>query len=696
MEFLLEILTEEMPSSHVKSGMEQLAENLQKELQAEKIKINRLQVLGTCRRLAVLADVEAKQPDEEEIVVGPPKKIAFTADGTPTPAALGFIRSHEATVADLQVLNTAKGEYIGLRKPRRGRLTQEILPEIISRVLASLTFPKMMRWGESTSRFSRPVKNIFALYAGQPLPVNFQDWPWRPTTFGHRLHANKPLMVSTWQDYREQLKEHRVIIDPEERRRLILDQAAALLQPLGAQLYPDEELLEKLVLAVEHPLVIIGSFPDRYLILPVEIISTVLREGQKVFSVVKQGQQIPYFIGVADQIADPEAIIRRGYERVIRARLEDALFFWNQDLKVPLKERVADLGRVIFQEKLGTYLEKTERLKKLVSFICLRLGQKELLKEAVLAAELCKADLVTEMVREFPSLQGKVGGVYSRVQQQSPRVAQAIYEHYQPLSLDSPSPASLAGALLALADKVDSLVGPVGIGAEISSSSDPLGLRRQAQGICKLILDHRLRLSLSQLLKKAVTLYGDKLAFNQNDVVNTCLNFFGQRLRFIYEKMGYRYDLVNASLGAGYDDIYLSFKRLKALDELKGRPEFEPLILMVRRVNNILRNQRAAKFDSKLLEARAERELFSTFRIISQHTSSLLEQGELTQAFRIVFKLQTPLDRFFDQVLVMAEDRRLRQNRLGLLGLIKNFLWRLADFSQVVLEGEKENAKHQA
>ncbi len=696
MEFLLEIMTEEMPSSHVRSGLDQLADNFKKELQAEKVGINQLEVLGTCRRLVVRADLEAKQPDEEEIVVGPPKKVAFSADGKPTPAALGFARSHGASVADLQVLTTAKGEYVGLKKPKRGKLTQEILPPIIPRVLAGLTFPKMMRWGESQTRFSRPVKNIFALFAGQPLPVSFQDWPSKPVTFGHRLHANKPLAVSSWEEYREKLREHRVIIDPEERRKLILEQAAALLRPLKAQLYPDDELLEKLVLTTEQPLVIIGAFPEKYLILPIEIISTVLREGQKLFSVVKQGKQIPYFIGVADQIADPEGIIQKGYERVIRARLEDALFFWNQDLKVSLKERVPELARVIFQEKLGSYLEKTERLKKLVSFLCLRVGQKELLKETVLAAELSKADLVTEMVREFPSLQGKVGGMYSRVQKLPPQVAQAIYEHYQPLSLDSPSPASLPGALLSLADKVDSLVGAVGIGAEISSSSDPLGLRRQAQGICKLILDHKLRLSLTQLLKKSVALYENKLTLDKNDVLNTCWSFFGQRLRFIYERMGYRYDLINASLGAGYDDIYLSFERLKALDELKARPEFEPLVLMARRVANILRNQPAAKFNPKWLEAKAEKELFSTFKIINQHAASLLEQGELTQALRIVFKLQAPLNRFFDQVLVMAEEKRVRQNRLGLLSLIKDFLWRLADFSQVVLEGEKENVKNQA
>ncbi len=693
MEFLLEIMTEEMPSSHVKLALEQLSNLFEEELEKERIKANELRTLGTCRRLVVLADLPARQKDREEIIIGPPKKVAYSEDGRPTQAVLGFAKTNNVSVEELQIFNTPKGEYVGLKKKLEGRLSQNLLPEIIPRVVGRLTFPKMMRWGEATGRFSRPVKNILALFTGQPLELACFDWPIRPKTFGHRLHAPGPLTVSCWQEYLKALENHYVIIEPQERRRRILTQAEKLLSPLKAELYPDAELLEKLVFDVEHPLVIKGSFPEKYLILPIEIISTALREGQKLFSVVRQGKQVPLFIGVADQIADPQGVIKRGYERVLKARLEDALFFWEHDLKVSLKDRVPQLARVIFQERLGTYLEKTERLKKLVSFLAQHLGEKANLKNLVLAAELAKADLLTEMVREFPSLQGKVGGLYCQAQKLPMAISRAIYEHYQPVSLEDASPSSLGGALLALADKLDSLVGALGIGAEISGSSDPLGLRRYAHGVCKIILDHKLRLPFLSLVKKSILLYQDKLTLSPKEALNSCLNFISQRLRYIYERFGFRYDLINASLGVGIEDIYLSFLRLKALDALQSHPEFEPLVLMVRRVNNILRGQPAFRLNPTLLKEKAEKELYSTFKIIKENATPLIKESEFLRAQKMVFKLEVPLNQFFDKVLVMAEDKKIRQNRLALLNEIRTFLLSIADFSAIVLEGDKENRR---
>ncbi len=691
MEFLLEIMTEEMPSSHVQAGLEQLRNKFEEELTAERIKFANLRPLGTCRRLIITADLEEKQADREEKVLGPPKKVAFAEDGTPLPAAYGFARAQGVTLEELQVFPTAKGEYIGVMKKEKGKETRELLPLIIPRVLASLSFPKMMRWGESGGKFSRPVKNLFCLFNGEPLAFSFEDWPWRPWTYGHRLHSYQPLQVRSLAEYLSELRKNLVLVDPEERRRLILSQAEACLQPWKAKIYPDEELLKKIVFDVEYPLVIVGSFPEKYLILPIEIISTALREGQRLFSVVREKKQLSLFIAVADHSDDAKGLIKKGHERVIKARLEDALFFWNQDLKVPLQERVSQLAGIIFQEKLGTYLDKTERVKKLVTFLIQQLGEKGLKREAAMAAELAKVDLLTEMVREFPSLQGRVGGLYGQAQGLPRSVTQAIYEHYQPLSLEDASPSSLLGAILSLADKVDSLIGPIGLGAEVSGSSDPLGLRRYAHGICKIILDHKLRLSLSQLLKKAISLYGEKLAVERKELISSCLSFFEQRLRYIFEKMGFRYDLVNAALGVGIDDVYLSFLRLKALEELKSSPEFEPLVLMVRRVNNILRGQTPGKFTAQLLKEKEERELWATFEIVKQHGASLIGEGDFPRAQKMAFKLRTPLEKFFDRVLVMAEDKKIRENRLSLLSLIGHFLFQIADFSQVVLETEKES-----
>jgi glycyl-tRNA synthetase beta chain len=414
-----------------------------------------------------------------------------------------------------------------------------------------------------------------------------------------------------------------------------------------------------------------------------------MREGQKLFSVVREGRQLPYFLGVADALGDPKSLIRKGNERVLKARLEDARFFWEQDLKIPLARRAARLGQVVFQEKLGTYADKTERLIQIVSHLCDKLDEKALKKDVVAAAELSKVDLLTEMVREFPSLQGRVGGLYAAVEGYPQTVWRAVYEHYQPISLEDSVPASLAGALLSLADKLDSIVGVVGIGVAISGSSDPFGLRRNAHGACKIILDGKLDFSFGRLVEKAIAAYGGILEREAEEVAASCSAFFEQRLRFIYETQGYRYDLINAAMGAGLDNIYHSFLRLRALDALKKSPQFEPLILMAKRVNNILRGLPNYELNADLFAEKEERELHSTLSIVRENIRPLLAKGEFLSAQSLIFKLEAPLGVFFDRVLVMAEDKQVRQNRLALLQEIREVLSRVADYSRVVVEGER-------
>jgi glycyl-tRNA synthetase beta chain len=413
-----------------------------------------------------------------------------------------------------------------------------------------------------------------------------------------------------------------------------------------------------------------------------------MREGQKLFSVIREGRQLPFFLGVADVQRDRKSLIRRGNERVLRARLEDARFFWEQDLKVPLAHRAAELKQVVFQEKLGHYEDKSTRLKQLVA--CESLDEKKLKKDAVQAAELCKVDLLTEMVREFPSLQGKMGGLYAREEGYPSTVSQAIYEHYQPAGLEDLPPSSNAGALLSLADRVDSIVGVVGIGVQVTGSSDPFGLRRHANGICRILLDRKLPLVLDHLLEKAISAYGEILEKPKQEIVEYCRAFFGQRLRFIYEGQGYRYDLIEAALGAGLDPIYFSYLRLKALASLQQSPQFEPFILMAKRVNNILRGLPSYAVNPDLFEEREEQELWSLFSIIKNNGQPLMAAGDFVNAQNMIFKLQAPLSTFFDKVLVMAEDERLRQNRLALLQEIGRLIHEMADFSQVVVEGEKK------
>lgn len=688
MDFLLEIHTEEMPPSHVKAGLSQLEEKIREELVSQNVEVGKVETLGTCRRLVVEGDFAAGQRDREEEVLGPPRAVAFNPDGSPSPAATGFASAQRVDYKELAVIKTERGEYLGIRKVIKGRPTREILTEILPSLISSLSFPKMMRWRTNGFRFSRPIKNILCLFEEKPLSFSVAGVESGNSTIGHKIHSPRKIRVKNLSEYREMLGEAGVIVDPQERRKMILKQMEQKLGPLKAAWHPDEDLLEGLVYDVEHPLVFLGAFPQEYLSLPLEVLSTAMREGQKLFSVVRDKKQLPLFIGVADSPQDPRELIKKGNERVLRARLEDARFFWKQDRKTELKERVKDLKDIMFQEKLGSYEEKAQRVKKIASYMADKLDAKKVKKNVLQAAELAKVDLLTEMVREFPSLQGKMGGLYSREEGYPALVWRAIYEHYQPVSLDDESPSSQAGAILSIADKIDSIVGVVGIGIRVTGSSDPFGLRRNAQGVCKTIIEKKLSFSFPRLLDKVLTIFGTTLQNPREEVRNSCLDFFTGRLRYIFERQGFRYDLVNAALGAGIDNIYYSYLRVRALDALKDSPNFEPLILIAKRVNNILRGQPACKVNTDLLAEKEERELFTTFSIVKDNVIPLIKKGDFSQVQKIIFRIRSTINKFFDNVLVMAEEKKLRENRLALLQAVSKLLNQVADYSQVVIEGE--------
>jgi glycyl-tRNA synthetase beta chain len=689
MEFLLEILTEEMPPDHVRSGLEQLAGGLGRELASAQIAVRELKTYGTCRRLIVRADLAEAQDGKERIIVGPSRAVAYAADGTPTPAALGFARSQGVGLDALEIVRTEKGEYLARRKAEAGRPASDILAALLPGLIASLSFSKTMRWGSLAFRFSRPIQGLLCLFGGRTIAFETAGIASGDATIGHKIHDPRPLAVRSFAEYQAGLRERGVVIDPEERRAMIQARIEELLEPLKARLHPDPALLDKLVYDVEYPCVVLGAFPKDYLALPLELLSTALREGQHLFSVVRDKKQLAHFIGVADARDDASSLIVKGNERVLRARLEDARFFWEQDIKIPLSRRLPALKQVVFQEKLGSYDDKTQRLKKIAAYLCDRLEAAAVKEDAVQAAELSKADLVSELVREFPSLQGKAGGLFARSEGYPAAVAQAVYDQYRPVGLEDDLPAGPAGAVLSVADKLDSIVGVIGIGVQTTGSSDPFGLRRNALGVCKVVLDKKLSFSFPRLLDKVLAVYGDRLAKPAKEVKAECLDFFAGRLRYIYERLGFRYDLVNAALGPGLDNLFQTLLRVKALDKLKASPQFEPMILMAKRVNNILRNQPAAKVDPDLFEEKAERELHSSVTIIEGNVRPMIARGDFGPAQTMLFRIQPTLAAFFDKVLVMAEDKKLRQNRLGLLQAIARLLLEVADYSQIVVEGEK-------
>jgi glycyl-tRNA synthetase beta chain len=686
-EFLLEIRAEEMPSSHVKTALVQLRESLVAELLTQKVNAGEIKAYGTCRRLIITGSLASRQEDSEEEIIGPPKAAAFTQDGSPSPAARGFAKSKSVDVQSLEVIKTDRGEYMGIKKVEKGIPTPDLLTEIIPSAVSFLSFPKMMRWGKSSFRFSRPIKGVLCLFDKKPLSFSIGGIPSGDTTTGHKIYFPQEIRIKSFKDYKKALKDKKVIIDPEERKGMILSHMKRKLSPKEAELHADDELLETVTYDVEHPYVFLGSFPETYLDLPLEILSTAMREGQKLFSVVRGKKQLPFFLGVADAYKDSKSLIRRGNERVLKARLEDARFFWTQDLKISLKGRSKFLSRVVFQEKLGSYEDKVQRLKKIAAYMSNKIDATKEKKHAVQAAELSKVDLLTEMVREFPSLQGKVGGLYAREEGYPAPVWQAIYEHYQPVSLDGDSPSSVIGAVLSIADKLDSVVGVVGIGIKVSGSKDPFGLRRYAQGVCKIILEKKLSFSFPRLLDKVINVFGKRLQEPKDLLKKYCQGFFSDRLRYIFERQGYRYDLIDAALGAGIDNIYYSYLRLKALDSLKESVQFEPAVLIAKRVNNILRDQPVYKINPDLLMEKEERELYTTFSIIRDNVLPLIAKGDFAKAQRIMFRVKSTINDFFDNILVMAEEKRIRRNRLALLQQISKLFIQVADYSRIVIEG---------
>ena len=688
MEFILEIITEEMPPAHVKTALVQLKVKFKEELSSQNIDGGKIETYGTCRRLVVVGDFALSQKDREEEFVGPPKNVGIREDGTFSPAAQGFAKSQGVRVSELKVIKTAKGEYLGLRKIEKGKPSGDILSEIMPQIVSSLSFPKMMRWGESSFRFSRPIKNILCLFGGKRLSFSVGGIQTGKSTIGHKIYFPKKIKVRSFREYKETLRKMKVVIDQEERRKMILNQMVRKLASLKATLHLDEDLLERLVYDIEYPHVILGSFPEEYLDLPLEVMSTAMREGQRLFSIVKEKKQLPFFLGVADAYQDSKSIIRKGNERVIRARLEDAKFFWEQDRRITLRDKAKGLDKIVFQEKLGSYEDKTQRLKKAVSYLADKIEAKKEKQQVIQAAELAKVDLLTEMVREFPSLQGNVGGLYAREEKYPALVWKAVYEHYQPASLGGESPASLTGAILSIADKLDSIVGVVGTGITVTGSKDPFGLRRNAQGVCKIIIERKLCLSFSRLLDKVIAIYGEKLHEPKEKIKSYCLDFFSNRLRYIFDRQGYRYDLISAAVSAGIDNIYHSYLRLKALDSLKESPNFEPLIIIAKRVNNILKDQPLFRINQALLAEKEERELYTTFSIVKNNILPLISKGDFSQAQRIIFRIRSSINKFFDNVLVMTDEKRMRRNRLALLQAISKLLIQVADYSHIVIEGQ--------
>jgi glycyl-tRNA synthetase beta chain len=711
---LVEIGCEEIPAQFLDEAREGFGKALREALAQARLlpEATPLETYSTPRRLvARLPQVFEAQPDQVEEVLGPPVRVAFDAQGKPTRAAESFAEKNSARVRQLVRTRTEKGEYVALRRTLRGSSAREILAPLLPTVIAGMSLPKSMYWaGKIGPRFVRPVRWILAILGqgkkARVVPFEFVGVKASSFTLGHRAFGNCAIRVRSFNEYSRRLLKQHVVLEPKKRLEIIREKSKVLLEGLKFRLVTDPELERWIVNSTEWPKPLLGRFEARFLHLPREILVTVMRDHQKYFAVEDWKRNLqPCFITVLNLDRDPKGLIRQGHERVLAARFRDAEFFWQADQRVPLRDRREALAGVTYQAQLGSYAQKVDRMRALGKEVCGLLQTRQagfsgdqiaLLERAI---ELSKCDLLTQMVHEFPELQGIVGGLYAREQGETAEVAEAIYDHYLPRGTEDSCPRSKLGALVSIADKVDSVVGGFAVGLEPTGSSDPFALRRQANGIIKVLIELSLPIPLRSLVARAISQLNVPWTKPQVDIFRALIEFLEERLRYYLESVErLRYDTVRAVLSAGWDVPIEVARRGAALEKIRDSNDFLALTIAAKRMKNILAKSASAddwsrgEVDPVLLQAREERELFERFQALSVSVEALRQAQDFRGALGAMAKVREPVDRFFDKVLVMSEDRAVRENRLRLVGKLDELFSRLARFSEIAPPAEHVDA----
>ncbi|UCE70878.1 MAG: glycine--tRNA ligase subunit beta [Nitrospiraceae bacterium] len=674
--FLLEIGTEEIPARFIRKGLAILQEALSGYLTDSAIQYGPIHQYATPRRLTLLIeDVAEKQEDRTVTSVGPPKNIAYDKNGEPTKAATGFAKSLNIDVSNLQITETEKGEYICATVEEKGLPSPDCLADALPKIITSLQLPKSMRWGDSSIRFFRPIHWIIALYGDRVVPFEIDGIKTANISYGHRFLSPSAIKISKPEDYLSELARNHVIADMKERQALIEKGIQQCQTEKGCVVHEDRELIETVTNLVEYPTVVLGSFEDKYLALPKELPITVMRSHQKYFSTENnEGNLLRYFLVVSNTKPENNETVRIGAERVLRARLEDAQFYYTDDKKLPLIEYVEKLKDVTFQEKLGTLYDKTERVASLSSFIASRFNVTAS-DNIIRASKLAKADLVTGVVSEFPELQGYMGMIYALHAGEDNAVAVAIQEHYLPRFPGDSLPSDTTGTIISLADKMDNIASFFYVGLIPTGSEDPYALRRQATGIIQILKSGGYSLSLDLLAHSALQPLESSEEKRRN-LTRDIIQFFHQRLEGILLAEGYRHDLISAVLSSDQTDIQDVDRRLKLLAALKESPTFPNLLIAAKRVYNILSKTEPLELQESMLTEHAERALFESARSIKENLS--------ISACQSLFEFEAPVNTFFDKVLVMDKDPLIRDNRLALLQSVKKVFNLLGDFSKIV------------
>lgn len=680
--FLFEIGVEELPSRFANSTLNQIKQNIEKSLKEERISFSSITSYQTPRRLTyVINDICEKQDDLEEELKGPSKKIAVDENGNFTKPALGFIKSKGLKEEDITFKTFGKEEYLFATLKKEGIKTSEVLKEILPKAIKNTTFPKAMRWGGKNMKFIRPIRWMVALLNDEVVEVDLEGIVASNKTFGHRFLGEREFEVSSLSDYFEKLDKNFVIIDHIKRKEMIKSQCIEVANSLGGEVEFDEGLLEEVTNLVEFPTAFYGEFDESYASLPKEVVTTPMKEHQRYFPVLKDNKLLPNFIAVRNGNNENIETVKKGNEKVLVARLEDALFFYKEDTKKKLEDYNEKLKHVVFQKSLGTVYDKTLRIESLSTKIL------ELLNldttDAKRASKLCKADLVTNMVFEFTELQGIMGREYAKVSGENEEVCEAIFEHYLPRFAGDILPKTNTGVALSISDKLDSICGFFAINIQPTGSQDPYALRRQALGVLNIIMNSNLKVSLKELVKLSLSNYSN-LEFNTEEVTNNIMEFFNDRIKNLFKDLGIRYDVVDAVLSSNIEDISDMKNRADELNEWIKKDELVEMLTAFNRVATLAEKAVSTNVNENLLSETSEKELFENFKNVETKVSELVANKEYAKALDAFATLKPSIDNFFENVMVMDKDEEVKNNRLNLLNSIYNNMLIICDLSKIV------------
>lgn len=686
-ELLMEIGVEEIPSAYMTRTLEDLKDLAAKKLQETRLIYKNLNVWGTPRRLVLYVQgLEEKQPDAVIENRGPKKNTAIDKEGNPTKAGLGFARGQGMEFSNLEIRDVAGVEYVFAVKKEVGNSTEQLLPDLLTNIIHSIGFPKSMRWGYYHTRFARPIRWLLAMYGDQKIKITIENVVSSDVTYGHRFLSSGPVKVDSITKYFEVLRDNYVILDQDERKEMIRNQVQTVAVNAGGKPTDNPELLEEVSFLLEYPTAFYGEFSPSYLAVPPEVLTTTMINNQRYFPVFDdKNQLLPGFIGVRNGTDYRLDLVKAGNERVLKARLEDALFFWKEDNKKPLQEFVSGLKDVLFHERLGSIMDKVTRLQNLAVFIGRENGLSD---EATInrAAYLCKADLLSSMVFEFTELQGIMGRYYAINSGETPEVSEAIFEHYLPRFAGDILPSSPTGIAVSLAEKIDNLVGCFCIGIKPTGSQDPYALRRQALGIVNIILEKGLQVDLKSIVAKAYDGFLIiKPDFNQEDTVREVIEFIRQRLRGVLLEKGISYDVIDAVFSLPGSDINDITIRNQMVQNFKQSDLFQDFMVVYNRTNNLSKKWNSDNVIFTALEDESEKELYAKYLEIKNQVGELLNKQDYVSALEVLAGLRPQVDSFFEAVMIMVDNEELKAARLGILKAITNLCNDIANFSKIII-----------